>query len=244
MATVTSATSDDVPSNNTASATTAITTSADVALTKAVTPAPWTAGSTVTYTLTATNNGPSTAAGVTLADPLPLGLTYVGSTPAGTCTSANSNVTCALGALNPNQSSTVTITASIASHATGTITNTAVVKSTTSDPVSTNNSASVPVTVTSSADLAITKSASTGTVTAGNPVGYTIAVKNSGPSDAQAVMINDPAVAGLSIESAANSQGTCTVAANAVAAPSAPSAPARRSPSACRPRSTRPRPRQ
>jgi len=45
-------------------------------------------GSNVTFTVTATNNGPSDASGVQVTDQLPAGLTYVSSTPsAGTYTS-------------------------------------------------------------------------------------------------------------------------------------------------------------
>ena len=220
IATVSSDTGDDVPTNNTANATTTVTTSADLGLTKTISPNPAPAGSNVTYTLTAHNNGPSTAAGVVVTDALPLGLNYVTSTPAGICTNDNGTVSCSLGSLGPNQSSAVTITAAISSNfAAGTINNTATVKSSTPDPDNENNTASVPVAVTASADLAVTKTGSDPTVTAGGPVTYTIRVTNNGPSDAQGVTVTDPAVTGLTIQSAAASQGSCTVVANAVSCP-------------------------
>ena len=220
VASVSSDTGDDVTGNNSASATTQITTSADVALTKTVSPNPVAAGAPVTYTLRASNNGPSTANAVTITDPLPLGLNYTSSTPAGVCSNNNGVLTCAVGALAPNASSTVTITAGVASNvAAGTISNTATASSTTPDPVSSNNSATAPVTVNTSADLSITKTPTPSSVVAGTSVSYALTVRNNGPSDAAGVVVSDPAVAGLSILSAASSQGTCTVSAGSVSCP-------------------------
>ncbi len=220
VASVTSATGDDVTGDNSASATTQITTSADVALTKTVSPNPVAAGAPVTYTLRASNNGPSTANAVTITDPLPLGLNYTSSTPAGVCTNNNGVLTCAVGALAPNASSTVTITAGVASNvAAGTITNTATASSTTPDPVSSNNSATAPVAVITSADLSITKVPTPTSVVAGTPVSYALTVTNKGTSDAAGVLVSDPAVAGLTILSAATSQGTCTVTAGTASCP-------------------------
>ena len=159
VATVNSDTGDDVPANNTASATTQVRTSADVGLTK-TSAQPGDCRGAVTYTLTATNNGPSTANGVTITDPLPLGLTYTSSTPSGICTNASGTVTCSVGSLAPNASSTVTITAAVSSNvAAGTITNTATARA----RPRTRTTATTPprpVTVATSADLALTKTAS------------------------------------------------------------------------------------
>src|SRR5205823_1274328 len=63
-ASVSSATSDPGPSANSATATTAVSTRADLAITKTHTPEPATAGNPITYTITATNNGPSDAQNV------------------------------------------------------------------------------------------------------------------------------------------------------------------------------------
>ena len=220
VATVGSDTGDDVPTNNTANATTQVTTSADVSLTKTVSPNPVAAGAPVTYTLTALNKGPSTANAVTISDPLPLGLNYTISTPTGVCSNNNGVVSCALGALAPNTSSAVKITAGVASNvAAGTITNSATASSSTPDPVSNNNTATTPVNVTTSADLSITKKPSAGSVVAGTPVSYTLTVTNNGTSDAAGVVVTDPAVTGLTVTSAASSQGTCAVTATAVTCP-------------------------
>ena len=76
QATVTSQGSDDPnPNNNTASLTTTIDPSADLALPLAGSPGTVTVGDTVTYTLTATNSGPSDADDVVVTDTLPLDIT-------------------------------------------------------------------------------------------------------------------------------------------------------------------------
>ena len=60
--------------------------SADLALTKTATPSPVIAGTNLTYDLSVTNNGPSTAKNVVIKDVLPAGVTIVSvSAPGGTC---------------------------------------------------------------------------------------------------------------------------------------------------------------
>jgi len=59
-----------------------------------------TAGSPITYTVTASNNGPSAATGVVVTDTLPAGVTFVSaSSTQGTCTNAPGTVTCPVGGL-------------------------------------------------------------------------------------------------------------------------------------------------
>src|SRR5262249_62379977 len=55
---------------------------ADIAVTKTVTPATASVGDTVTFTVTATNNGPNQATGVVITDVLPAGLSLVSFSPA------------------------------------------------------------------------------------------------------------------------------------------------------------------
>jgi uncharacterized repeat protein (TIGR01451 family) len=64
----------------------------------------------LTYTITTTNNGPSSATGVTLTDTLAAGLTFVSATPSqGTCSGNVPPITCPLGTLAPGASATVTV---------------------------------------------------------------------------------------------------------------------------------------
>ena len=74
-ASVSSETTDPSSSNNSATATTTVDPAADLALTKTGAPNP-VVGSSLTYTLTVTNNGPSAAAGVTVSDTLPPNVTF------------------------------------------------------------------------------------------------------------------------------------------------------------------------
>src|SRR5207244_974864 len=62
--------------NNTASDTDTVTKSADLGITKSDSPDPVIAGGTLTYTLTVSNAGPSTASNVTVTDTLPPGVTF------------------------------------------------------------------------------------------------------------------------------------------------------------------------
>jgi uncharacterized repeat protein (TIGR01451 family) len=84
--------------NDTATDTVSITSSADLAITKSGSPNPVKQGQTITYTLGVTNNGPSNATGVTVTDTLPTKVTFVSATPSqGSCSQAAGIVTCALG---------------------------------------------------------------------------------------------------------------------------------------------------
>src|SRR5262249_19371478 len=98
------------PTNNTASADTAVS-PADVGVTIQAQPATATAGQPLTFVVTVTNAGPAPAAGVTLTDNLPIGVTFVSATADnGTTPSfANGVVTADLGTLAANGSVTVRI---------------------------------------------------------------------------------------------------------------------------------------
>jgi uncharacterized repeat protein (TIGR01451 family) len=76
-ATITSATSDPNPANNTATASTNVQTAADLSVTKSDSPDPVFAGFNVTYTITADNAGPNAAQNVELTDMVPSGTTFV-----------------------------------------------------------------------------------------------------------------------------------------------------------------------
>jgi uncharacterized repeat protein (TIGR01451 family) len=174
---------------------------ADVSITKTGT-ASATPGSTVTYTIAVTSTGPSTAADVTVTDPTPPGLAFVGNT--GDCTTA---FPCSLGSLEPGGSRFIvsTYTALAGSLAV----NTAMVASSTVDPDIDNNSATAMTALVAVADLAITK---TGPAAAppGGTATYNLAVTNGGPSPAAAVTLTDQLPAGVELVSATSSQGTCT----------------------------------
>lgn len=89
---------------------------ADLGGTKTSSPAALVKGENVVYTIVVTNNGGAGGAavdslGAQLIDPLPTGLQYVSSTPAGACSNSAGTVTCQVGTLPAGQSRTFTITA-------------------------------------------------------------------------------------------------------------------------------------
>jgi uncharacterized repeat protein (TIGR01451 family) len=112
---------------------------ADVSIVKTA-PSTIKSGFHITYTLTVKNNGPSSADNVMVSDTLPAGLgTPSAKTTKGSCSVSSSTVTCSLGSLAKDETQTVTIVAQVtAMH--GTLSNTATVSSSTSDPVTSNNS--------------------------------------------------------------------------------------------------------
>src|SRR5439155_21480552 len=119
--------------------------SADLAITK-TSPASASIGSNISYTVVVTNNGPSAAASVALADTLPAGTTFVSlSAPAGwTATTPAVGGTGTVTATNPSLASgaagTFVLVVNVASAAVGsTLTNTATVTSSTADADSANN---------------------------------------------------------------------------------------------------------
>ena len=73
-ATVTSDTPDPDSSNDSDTATSTVETSADISITKSVTPDPVVAGEDVMWTITVANAGPSDATEVTVLDALPAGI--------------------------------------------------------------------------------------------------------------------------------------------------------------------------
>jgi uncharacterized repeat protein (TIGR01451 family) len=186
--------SDPVQSNNTSGhVTTTVNTEADLSIAKSGSPDAVVAGTTLTYTLVVTNNGPSNATGVVVSDTLPAGVGYVSAIASqGTCSEAGGVVTCNLNGLAVSRSVTVTIVARVASSTTGTLDNTAQVAGNESDPVQGNNtSGHVTTTVNTEADLSVTKSDSPDPVVAGTTLTYTLVYANNGPSDAQGVYITD-----------------------------------------------------
>lgn len=223
VAEVASSTSDPNTANNRASVTTAVTRAADVSLTKSVTPTAPVPGNTVTYTLAATNGGPSSAAGVVVTDSVPAAFNAVSATTtSGTCSVTGNGVSCAVGTLAPDATATVRITATLdAAYTGGSLTNAAQVQADTTDPVTTNNTATAVVTpAAAQADIRVVKETLTTPVVAGSPVQYRITVSNLGPSVSRGVNLTDAlGTASYAAVSATTTAGSCTVTAGTVACP-------------------------
>ncbi len=205
-AAVTSTTPDTNPANNTASLATTVDTRADVGVTKTVAPTQVAPGQTVTYTVTARNNGPNAATGVVLTDQLPAGVTYQSATAA---QGAYDQVTgrWAIGTLAVGQTETLQMQATV--DVAGAIINLAVRTSQNEpDGDPSNDSAVAVVNGEPYADIAVAKSASSATVAVGAPLTFTITVTNLGPFAAPAVTVDDALSAGLALVSATPSVGT------------------------------------
>ena len=184
---------------------------ADVALTKTG-PASAVIGDQVTFTLTATNNGPSPATNVTVSDPLPLSLGYVSAVPSqGSCIAFGDTVLCSLGVLPRGAIASIGVVTTAL--AVGTATNTATAAATEIDPVLTNNSASASVDVQPKpivADLAVVEVASAQQVNVGQPVTFTFNVTNSGPDPVGGVQLLDALPGSGVSRQALSTRGSCS----------------------------------
>jgi len=185
-------------SDDLASANTTVDAEADLVVEKSDHPDPVLAGEYLTYDVTITNNGPSTAVDVMLSDILPDKVSFVGytiSNGSGTCEPLDGSTTveCDLNDLNPSEFVTVFIQVLVNPSVPDgtTITDTATVSSGTSDPDESNNTVTQDTLVNAEADLAITKDANFLDEIPSKEILYTIVVNNTGPSDAQNVVMVD-----------------------------------------------------
>ncbi|PKO14023.1 hypothetical protein CVU37_14980, partial [candidate division BRC1 bacterium HGW-BRC1-1] len=181
---------------------------AELSITKSASTSVAPLGTQFDYTLTVTNNGPSTAQAVQVVDTLPAGVAWVsGSASQGSVSETGGVVTALLGDMLAGGSATITIT--VEAVTVGVVSNTAAVDSTTSDTNTINNDADpVDVDVIPAADLAITKTASTDIAPLGTQFDYTITVANNGPSTAEDVYTTDTLPAGTAFVSGSATQGS------------------------------------
>jgi uncharacterized repeat protein (TIGR01451 family) len=190
---------------------------ADLAITKTA-PATVIAGTTLTYTFNAVNNGPDPATTVVISDPLPTGTQFTSLTaPAGwTCTTpavgTNGTITCSKASMALAETAAFTAVVRICPEVTcGTVlTNTATITSATIDPVTANGTASAATLVQTQADVGIAKTASAAAVNPGGSLIYTLTVTNAGPSNSAGTVVTDALPAGFTAISAVTSAGTCS----------------------------------
>lgn len=203
------------PFNNTESATLPVDPQADVSLSKTASSASVPVGDLVTYTLTASNAGPSPATGVTISDPVPAGLAFERASDG--CTDVLGTVTCAIGGLPSGGRASVIVRARVLNSAAGSsVANLATVSGDQPDPDLANNQATATTRVPPSVNLRMTKTASTTAPPAGSNVTFTISVSNDGPSPATGVTLSDPLPSGLTYVSSAAAQGSCRASGNLV----------------------------
>lgn len=219
-ATASGLTYDPDTGNNSASDGVTVKPHADLALTKTATPNPVIAGSQLTYDLSVTNNGPSTAVNVVIADVLPSGVTIdLVTSPDGTCNAGDPGnaalpTHCTVDTLAAGATATMQIVVTVEPQILGTISNNAKVSSDVVDLNNSNNLAVVDVTVDAEVDLGVTKSDFPDPVLAGDPLTYDVTVTNYGPSTAIDVQLVDhlpPDVVSLVGYTVSNGSGTCAL---------------------------------
>lgn len=188
VADVASAETERNRANNGASVTTNILADTDLAVTQTTTLHSAVAGMPFTYTVWARNNGPKPATNVQVYDRLPdgAGLSYI----PGECQYDGTLVVCSLNDMQPGDTHLVVVVAQIGPDARGTVTNTAGIGSSETDPDTGNNTSILVSPVTASADLTLLLSAAD-TVMAGTSITYTLNAENWGPSTATGVVITN-----------------------------------------------------
>lgn len=162
-------------------------------------------GQTVTYYLTATNNGPANATGVVLTNSLPAGMTLV-SAPG--CTGTTS-LTCSIGSLAYGTSAAFPVTVSISG--TGSLSLAAAVSGNEPDSNSSNNSISTTINVVSGADLSISGSvAPANPQTLGSTVTLTFIATNASGDTVPTVKTNFAMPAGFVVAGTTTTTGSCS----------------------------------
>jgi uncharacterized repeat protein (TIGR01451 family) len=208
---------------------------ADITVTKTVNKTSANVSDTLTYTITATNNGLDPATNVSVSDLLPSTLTFVSATSTAGNYSSSTGVW-TIGNMDHSTSVTLTITATINSGTAGsTISNTANITASSTDPNPGNNTSTVTTTVNTpsnppsgctvncgggngpicigtncngSADLTLSKFVNPIEAKAGDTVTYTVTITNHGASNATNVSVNDVLPAGLTFVSASTTVGS------------------------------------
>ncbi len=168
---------------------------ADLAITKTDGQTSVGAGSPITYTLTVTNNGPSTLTSLTVNDTLPATILTPTFTPSTGTYNSTSGLWTGLN-LASGQSVTLLVKGTVNSSATvgSSLTNTATVSPPAgiTDSVTTNNTATDTDTITApTADLSVTKTDNQTQTTKDNLISYTITVTNNGPSTVASMTLTD-----------------------------------------------------
>lgn len=187
--------------------------SIDLSLSKTVNNSAPNVGDSVIFTITTSNAGPSVATNVSVRDVLPAGLTFSTSSPSqGSYNPGNGIWT--VGNINPSNSATLTITATVVAE--GSRTNVAEVFSADQTDINStpgNNTPgendqdsadfSTPI-----ADLSLSKTVNSPSANVGESVVFTVSLANAGPNAASGVTVTDILPAGLTLLGQSSSQGT------------------------------------
>jgi len=196
--------SDPTGGNNSATDTDTLTPEADLSLVKSDGKDSVVPGTNTTYTISVTNNGPSTISGAQVSDVLPAGTTFVSATNGATYDPGTNTVSFTTGTLITGGTTSFDLAIAIAPGSTGTLSNTATVAppAGVTDSNSGNDSATDTDNLTPRADLAIAKTDNATSAVPGTNVTYTITVTNNGPSTVTGATVSDVLPAGTAFVSA------------------------------------------
>ena len=201
---------DSKPANNTASISTIVVPVADLRFAFSATPTTAHVGDALTFTLTATNNGPSAASNVVVTLPLGSDVAFVSSTVTqGNSALTGGRVQASLGGLAVGAQARLTIVVQASS--VGTLSFTGSVSTDEVDPAIDNNSASASIVVQPVGDVAVAVAGSPSRVAVGQNLVYTITATNMGAGPATDVTLTDMLPAGAAFLFATSSLGAAPV---------------------------------
>jgi len=168
-----------------------VTPTADLAITLNDSVDPVVAGDTLVMTAEVSNNGTFTAENISISFNFPAELTPVSTS--GCAEDPGGTPTCNLGSLTSGQSTTVDVNLNIDPGASGQISSSATVSSTTQDPVPSNNTTQENTLAVAEVELALDKTSDSFFTPTGGTITYLIRVENTGTSDAVGAQVVDTA---------------------------------------------------
>lgn len=215
--TATGSVGDPASGNNSATDTTTVTPNADISITKTDGLTQVVAGNNVTYTIVASNAGPSANPSVSVTDNFDARLQSCSWTAAATGGATGfdavgtGNIADVAISMPSGSSVTYTVGCTVAATASGTLTNTATVSNgSVQDTNAGNNSATDSTAIVQQADISVTKADSLTNIVAGANTQYAISVRNLGPSTAPAVTLADTLPSDLTCSFTAAASGGAT----------------------------------
>ena len=208
-ATVTGTMTDSNTGNNASTATTTLTcptVTTDLSVTKTG-PSTVTRGGSISYIITAVNNGPNSATNVILNDSFSSEFTYSSASGA-SCTANGNQLTCTVGTLTSGQSLPITVNFTVrnsnGSCSQTTVTNTATITSDTADSNTGNNTSSAVSTQLlcgngSIADNSVFKTDNRSTANVSDRTRYSIVLTNNSSNVVNSLLVTDNVPYGLTL---------------------------------------------
>lgn len=173
-------------------------------------------GDDLSYTITVTNNGPTTLTEFTLTETLPSAMSGVTFVPSAGGYDSVTGAWTGFGDFSEGDTLTLVVSGTIDPGATGELVNSVSVQPPAGVPDTdpTNNTATDIDTLEPESNLVLVKAVDQTSVPRGENVTFTIVVTNTGPSTAVGIVVTDPLPAALDFVSASGTDWTCSEASN------------------------------